>query len=66
MNLSDLRGAEERLGVALPAALREGYARFGQRREIAESFDTLVRAVEAAIADIDDEGALARTDRSAG
>jgi hypothetical protein len=37
----DLRQAEETLGLPLPAALREGYARFGQRREIATSFDTL-------------------------
>lgn len=38
----ELRGAEAVLGVALPAAVREAYARFGQRDELVVSFDHLV------------------------
>ena len=38
----ELHAAEAHLGIALPAALREAYALFGQRDEIAASFATLV------------------------
>jgi hypothetical protein len=38
----EIAAAEARLHVTLPAALREAYGRFGQRDEIAASFDTLL------------------------
>jgi hypothetical protein len=38
----ELRAAEKRLGVPLPAAMREAYARLGQRVEIVSAFDQLV------------------------
>jgi hypothetical protein len=38
----ELRTAEASLGIALPAALREAYARFGQRDEVTRSHETLL------------------------
>jgi hypothetical protein len=43
---ADLVTAEERLGVRLPAALREAYLLFGRRRDLTSNHDVLLSPVE--------------------
>ncbi|MEO3975064.1 SMI1/KNR4 family protein [Streptomyces sp. CAU 1734] len=43
---SDLAAAEERLGVALPAALREAYLLFGRRSDLTDHQDILLAPAE--------------------
>lgn len=43
---ADLDGAEERLGLRLPAALREAYALFGRRRDLTSNHDVLLGPAE--------------------
>ncbi|MFJ1800989.1 SMI1/KNR4 family protein [Streptomyces sp. NPDC088180] len=43
---ADLAAAEERLGVRLPAALREAYLLFGRRRDLTSSYDVLLGPAE--------------------
>ncbi|MFE2154473.1 SMI1/KNR4 family protein [Streptomyces lavendulae] len=43
---TDLAAAEERLGVRLPAALREAYLLFGRRRDLTSNHDVLLSPAE--------------------
>ncbi|GAA3886263.1 SMI1/KNR4 family protein [Streptomyces sedi] len=43
---ADLAAAEERLGVPLPAALREAYLLFGRRRDLNSNYDVLLGPAE--------------------
>ncbi|MCX5346055.1 SMI1/KNR4 family protein [Streptomyces atratus] len=43
---ADLAAAEERLGVRLPAALREAYLLFGRRRDLTSNHDMLLSPAE--------------------
>lgn len=43
---ADLAAAEERLGVRLPAALREAYLLFGRRRDLTSNHDVLLGPAE--------------------
>ncbi|MCX5395358.1 SMI1/KNR4 family protein [Streptomyces sp. NBC_00094] len=43
---ADLAAAEERLGVQLPAALREAYLLFGRRRDLTSNHDVLLGPAE--------------------
>ncbi|WP_030196308.1 SMI1/KNR4 family protein [Streptomyces sp. NRRL S-87] len=43
---ADLDAAEERLGVRLPAALREAYLLFGRRRDLTSNHDVLLGPAE--------------------
>ncbi|MFE3761143.1 SMI1/KNR4 family protein [Streptomyces sp. NPDC059104] len=43
---ADLAAAEERLGVRLPAALREAYLLFGRRRDLTSNHDVLLSPAE--------------------
>ncbi|MET9959489.1 SMI1/KNR4 family protein [Streptomyces sp. NPDC006326] len=43
---ADLMAAEERLGIRLPAALREAYLLFGRRRDLTSNHDVLLGPAE--------------------
>ncbi|MFI6729585.1 SMI1/KNR4 family protein [Streptomyces atratus] len=49
---ADLAAAEERLGVRLPAALREAYLLFGRRRDLTSNHDMLLSPAELHVDDV--------------
>jgi hypothetical protein len=49
---ADLAAAEERLGVRLPAALREAYLLFGRRRDLTSNYDVLLDPAELYVDDV--------------
>jgi len=51
VDAADLRVAEDRLGVPLPATLREAYLLFGRRRDLTATQDWLVSPRELRVAD---------------
>ncbi|MGY3334090.1 hypothetical protein ACVW0K_000189 [Streptomyces filamentosus] len=48
---ADLLAAEQRLGVRLPAALREAYLLFGRRQDLTSNHDTLLDPAELCVDD---------------
>lgn len=51
---ADLVAAEERLGVPLPAALREAYLLFGRRRDLTNNHDVLLGPAELYVDDAEE------------
>jgi hypothetical protein len=61
---AELDAAEDRLGVRLPAALREAYGLFGRRRDLTSNQDTLLSPDELYL-DTTDDALIFRVDSQA-